>query len=197
MCPGTPLEYKNDESITMQIKVQPVMQPVIATEDEDGNIKTVQKIAHPITIEERKNNILRPIIAMEEDNDYSETMQDIAHSTLQPLVVVEEANNYSGPIKGITHQKVLPIVATEEDEENGDSKAIQEIKSPVIQPVIIMEEDSKERRDIAQPIVHNIFGTNGEDDYSVHDMLNNHQPMAKIGSTYAIPIATKDERVKE
>ena len=92
---------------------------------------------------------------------------------------------------------MLPIVATEEDGENGDSKANQEIKSPVIQSVIIMEEDSKERRDIAQPIVHNIFGTNGEDDYSVHDMLNNHQPMAEIGSTYAIPIATKDERVKE
>ena len=149
------------------------------------------------TIEERKNYILRPIIAMKEDNDYSETMQEIAHSTLQPLVVVEEANNYRGPIKGITHLKVLPIVATEEDEESGDSKANQEIKSPVIQPVIIMKEDSKERRDIAQPIVHNIFGTNGEDDYSVHDMLNNHQPMAEIGSTYAIPIATKDERVKE
>ena len=48
---------------------------------------------------------------------------------------------------------MLPIVATEEDGENGDSKANQEIKSPVIQPVIIMEEDSKERRDIAQPIV--------------------------------------------
>ena len=100
MCTETPLEYKNDESKTMQIKVQPVMQPVIATEDEDGNIKTVQKIAHPITIEERKNNILRPIIAMEEDNDYSETMQEIAHSTLQPIVVAEEAKNYSGPLKG-------------------------------------------------------------------------------------------------
>ena len=60
-----------------------------------------------------------------------------------------------------------------------------------------MKEYSKEIRDIAQPIVHNIFGTNSEDDYSVHDMLNNHQPMAEIGSTYAIPIATKDERVKE
>ena len=98
MCTKTPLEYKNDESKTMQIKVQPVMQPVIATEDEDGSIKTVQKIAHPImehkitwkggkdskTIEERQNNIFRHIIAMEEDNDYSETMQEIAHSTLQP-----------------------------------------------------------------------------------------------------------------
>ena len=31
----------------------------------------------------------------------------------------------------------------------------------------------------------------------VYDMLNNHQPMAEIGSTYAIPIATKDEKVKE
>ena len=89
---------------------------------------------------------------------------------------------------------MLPIVSTEEDGENGDSKANQEIKSPVIQSVIIMEEDSKERRDIAQPIVQNIFGTNDEDDYSVYDMLTNHQPMAEIGSTYAIPIATKDER---
>ena len=62
---------------------------------------------------------------------------------------------------------MLPIVATEEDEENGDSKAIQEIKSPVIQPVIIMEKDSKERRDIAQPIVQNMFVTKNEDDYSV------------------------------
>ena len=92
---------------------------------------------------------------------------------------------------------MLPIVATEEDGENGDSKANQEIKSPVIQSVIIMEEDSKERRDIAQPIVQNIFGTKNEDDYSVYDMLNNHQPMAEIGSTYAIPIAMKDEMVKK
>ena len=148
------------------------------------------------TIEEKKNNILRHIIAMEEDNDYSETMQEIAHSTLQPIVVAEEAKNYSGPIKEISHLKVLPIIATEEDGENGDSKANQEIKCPVKQSVIIMEEDSKERRDIAQPIVQNIFGTKNEDDYSDYDMLNNHQPMAEIGSTYAIPIATKDERKK-
>jgi len=46
--------------------------------------------------------------------------------------------------------------------------------------------------------MQNIFGTNDEDDDSICEMLNNYQPMAEIGEgpTYAIPIATKNERKK-
>jgi len=46
--------------------------------------------------------------------------------------------------------------------------------------------------------VQNIFGTNDEDDDSICEMLNNYQPMAKIGegSTYTIPIAMKKKGKK-